>query len=275
MAKHRNPLPTAEERQERRRQSRSKKLLKISAVLGAAILAIGLFWLYCTFFGNPITAISATSGIRAHVASQYPTLELDVSGVKYDRSTKSFYATATSKTSEDTHFNIYFKSGQCTDYYDDSVKNLFNTIERFEKAYSKTASDVLLQAGFDADVYLSVSDFDSARSSGEFYVDMPVTARISTGFSVYAELKGDATLEKLSDTLKILQSALSNRDGLPEIEYYNLKLTHGDSFAECCNVTSQDVQSQELSDILQNALDHPFDAFEDLNNEYPLTVSVS
>lgn len=276
MAKHRKPLPTAEEKAERRKEIQNDKTKKAALVFIAILVVVVLFFAYSRFFGSPLAKSAAERNIKEHIAENYSTLDLELSKVEYDRDTQTFHATASSPTSEDTHFTIHFINGDCVDYYEDSVKGLHNTIDRFGDTFAKSAKDTLIQKGIadsQSEISLSTADFSAARESGEFKVDMKVTTELETEFVVYASLEKSATIKSLAETLTAMHNALSQID-LPKLARYTLILKDGKNTAKAYNVPTADIESGNLENILQNAHDNPFATFDQEDNVNPLTVYI-
>ena len=276
MAKHRKPLPTPEEKAEKRQAQRLEKTKKIGLVLVAFAVLVAAFFIYSHFCGNPFSKMTAENNIELHVINNYFSLNLDVSPVKYDRETESFYAEATSPTSGDTHFFVYTKGSEVWDYYEDSVTKLFNTIERVENTFTETAKTALIEKGLaksDSYVAVAVFDFISARESGNFILDMSVSADIQNDFVVYVELEREATIEAAAEALVEIKSALDTAE-LPNIVLYNLTLVDGDKTLVARNVPAEDIGTEKLVNDLSFALENPSSSFGAAEDERPLRVSI-
>ena len=276
MAKHRKPLPTPEEKAEKRQAQRLEKTKKIGLVLVAFAVLVAAFFIYSHFCGNPFSKMTAENNIELHVINNYFSLNLDVSPVKYDRETESFYAEATSPKSGDTHFFVYTKGSEVWDYYEDSVTKLFNTIERVENTFTETAKTALIEKGLaksDSYVAVAVFDFISARESGNFILDMSVSADIQNDFVVYVELEREATIEAAAEALVEIKSALDTAE-LPNIVLYNLTLVDGDKTLVARNVPAEDIGTEKLVNDLSFALENPSSSFGAAEDERPLRVSI-
>ncbi len=274
MAKHRNPLPTPEEKAKKRHTLKLQKAKKIILVLAAVLLAVIAFFTYSYFFGNPVLKSSAENNIKSHMDINFPSLDLELSEVKYDRETGAFYAVATSPTSVDTHFSVYAKGAEVWDYYDDSVKDLFNTIDRIELSFSETAKSALVKNGTvdeKAEVSVAVLDFVNARESGVFTVDMPVKTDIQCDFTLYITAEKTASVESLAQTLTEIKSALTSAE-LPNIAFLSITLKEGNKTASAQNVSLENI-NEGLLDTLTHALENPPSPF--ANGERPLRVSVN
>ena len=277
MAKHRKPLPTPEEKAAKRRKKFLKKINKIVIVALAIALLITAFCTYSHFFGNPFTKASAEDEINLHVTQNYSSLNLDVSAIKYDYETACFYAEATSSTSVDTHFFVYYKAGEVWDYYEDSVTELFNTIERVEDSFTDIAKTALVQKSILAEgdhVQMGVLDFIASRESGNFHLDMPVSADIQNDFIIYVELEKTATVEAAAEALTEIKSTLDTAE-LPNIVLYNLKLVEGDKTLAVENVPAEDIGTEKLANDLSFALENPSSSLGDSEDQRPLRVSIS
>ncbi len=270
MAKHRNPLPTPEEKAERKRARNMEKGKKIAVAIAAIALVVAAFFGYSSFFGNPFSRMTAEKNIQAYIAEEYPSLDLELSAVKYDRESGWFYATASSPTSVDTHFSVYSKNAEVRDYYKDSVTDLFNTIERIEDAFSAAAKTAI--ADETAEVTVAVLDFINARESGAFKVDMPVSTDIEAEFAVYLTVEKTASLEAIAKTATELKKALDLAD-MPKIALYNVTLVEGDKTASAQNIPTEDI-TDGLGQKLAYALENPANPFGDSENPRPLRVSI-
>lgn len=276
MAKHRNPLPTPEEKAAKRQAAKLEKTKRIALIFIAASVIIAAFFTYSFFFGNPILKSSAQSNIKTHIELNFPSLDLELSAVKYDRETGAFYAVASSPTSVDTHFSVYAKGAEVWDYYADSVKGLFNTIDRVELAFSETAKSVLVKNGVideKAEVSVAVFDFVNARESGTFTVDMPIKADIECDFTLYVTADKTASVEALAQTLTEIKSELDSAE-LPNITHLTLVLKQGEKTASAQNVPLENID-EGLVNTLTHALENPPTPFGSGENERPLRVSVN
>lgn len=271
MAKHRNPLPTAEEKAKRKSDERAERIKKVAIAVGIVAAVLVAFFVYSHFFGNPISKMSASQNIKKYVAETFVGVDLDISSVGYDRESASFYALASSPTSQDTRFYVYCKNGMVYDYYEDSVKNLYNTLERLEEAFSETAKQALAGESL-VDVSLSATDFINALASGEFSLDMKVTTELKTEFAVYITLKGEPTVEGLAAALKSAKETLEKED-LPKMAFYNLTLEGDEKTAKAYNVSGEEIDG-DLEATLQHAYENPFEELSDVENTNPLTVSI-
>ena len=275
MAKHRNPLPTPEEKAERRARQKLDAIHKVCLVLLVIIVVLAGFFTYSHFFGSPFMKSSAKKEIDSYIAQNYQRYDFEEYEVKYDRDAGKFYATVFSSTSPDTHFSIYFENGECYDYYEDAVVNLYNTIDRVETELSKKLKTALVEHNVvdnDAEISLSVMDYSKARVCGEFKLDMPVTTDLQSDFAVYAEIEGTASVKSLAQIITGINGEIAEID-LPDVIFYNVIIKDGKTTAKAYNVKAEDVNA-DLEAKLQHALDNPFDAFGDIENENPFTVSI-
>lgn len=275
MAKHRKPLPTPEEKAERKAKRKTDVIRKVLFVLLITAVIIAGFFTYSHFFGNPFTKASAEKEIKLHILENYPNYDFEEYEVKYDREVGKFYAVVFSAASPDTHFSIYYENSECYDYFDDAVTNLYNTIDRIETEFADRLKTALVEDGIaeeTAEISLSVVDFVQARESGEFTLDMPVTADLETDFAVYVEIKGAASVKALAETITKVSDKLAALD-LPDVTFYNVTIKEGKTTAKAYNVKAEYVGA-ELELKLQHALDNPLDAFGDVENENPFTVSI-
>lgn len=273
MAKHRNPLPTPEERAERKRTKNLQKLNKLIIVIAALAVLVAAFFTYSYFCGNPFSKMTAEKNIKLHIEQNYPSLEL--SAVKYDRETSAFYAEATSKTSVDTHFYVYAKGSEVWDYYEDSVKELFNTIERVENTFTEVAKTALTEKGTvakDGSVTVAVLDFIASRESGSFTLDMQVSSDIQNDFAVYVELEKTASVQTAAEALVEIKTALDTAD-LPNIALYNLTLVEDGKELIARNVPAEDI-GEGLLQKLSHALENPSSSLGAGEDERPLRVSI-
>lgn len=275
MAKHRNPLPTPEEKQARKAKQKLDVVHKVCLVLLIIIVLLAGFFTYSKFFGSPFMKDAAEKEIHLHLLRNYQKYDFEEYEVKYDREVGKFYTNVISTTSPDTHFTIYYENGECYDYYEDAVKNLYNTIDRIETELSKKLKDELVKDGTiqeTTEVSLSVVDFSKARESGEFTLDMPVTTDLQTDFAVYVEMQGTASVKSLAETITKINGKITETD-LPDVVFYSVIIKDGETTAKAHNVKVEDVTA-ELETKLQYALDNPFGAFGDVENEHPFTVSI-
>ncbi len=275
MAKHRNPLPTPEEKMERKNKAKLELIHKIALAILIVIAIFAGFFTYSHFFGSPFMKNSAEKEIHLHILKNYQKYDFEEYEVKYDREVGKFYTNVISTTSPDTHFSIYFENGECYDYFDDAVTNLYNTIDRIETELSGKLKTELVKDGVieeNANVSLSVVDFMKARESGEFTLDMPVTTDLQTDFAVYIEMQGTASVKSLAEIITKVNDKIAETD-LPDVTFYNATIKDGKTTAKAHNVKAEDV-TEDLETKLQYALDNPFDAFGDIENENPFTVSI-
>ena len=276
MAKHRKPLPTPEEKAEKRQAQRLEKTKKIGLVLVAFAVLVAAFFTYSHFWGNPFSKMTAENNIEFHIIENYFSLDLDISPIKYNRETGSFYAEATSPKSEDTHFFVYTKGSEVWDYYEDSVTKLFNTIERVENTFTEAAKTALVEKGLakdDSYVVVAVLDFIKARESGNFVIDMPVSADIQNDFVVYVELERETTVEAAAEALVEIKSVVDAAE-LPNIVLYNLTLVKDGKTFTAQNIPAEDIGTEKLANDLSFALENPSSSFGAAEDERPLRVSI-
>ena len=267
MAKHRNPFPTAEEKETKKRRKAREKWKKVGGIVLIAAAVCAVFWGISALFGNPITRMKASGAIGAYVRENFP--QMSVSSVHYGRDSGEFYAVVTLAGSVDTHFLVYYKNGECRDYYADSVTDLQNTVERMENAWSEKVKETLTDVLGNGTVQVSVADFREARESGEFSVDMPEDTRPTVPLALHVTCEGEPTVAALSRTLKAVFAALPEEYDVARV---NLTLKDGKTAWTAFHVTADDVASENLEALLSEAFDRPISSLKQ-TEEFPLYVT--
>lgn len=102
-----------------------------------------VFYFVNSFTGNPVSAFIASHKIRDYAAVTYPTLDLELSKVKYNFKNSAYGCHAQSKKSEDTKFYIWYSHGRVSDDYEYEVANHFTTYRRLSKDFNDMVTDII------------------------------------------------------------------------------------------------------------------------------------
>lgn len=121
------------------------KILKITALIVALVLIIGIAWFANALLGNPVSKMLATNTAKNHLAETYAGTDYYIDRIGYSFKTADYYAHIKSPSSVDTEFTLYISMlGKLRlDTYDD-VLNGFNTARRIEQEY-RELTDTLFE----------------------------------------------------------------------------------------------------------------------------------
>lgn len=120
-----------------------KKILKITALVVAIILIIGVGLFANALVGNPVSKALATKSANEYLEKSFGDKGFIIEEVNYDFKTGGYYARVTSPTSIDSHFLLSFDlMGKLKyDSYDD-VTSGWNTAYRLDEDYRKSVDKV-------------------------------------------------------------------------------------------------------------------------------------
>lgn len=96
-----------------------------------------------SFTGNPISAFIAYHKIKVYAAINYPTLDLELSKVKYNFKNSVYGCRVKSRKSEDTEFYIGYSHGRVSDDYEYEVANCFTTYRRLSKDFNDLVTNII------------------------------------------------------------------------------------------------------------------------------------
>lgn len=124
-----------------------KRIWKITAMLAAIALILGLLWFGESLVGNPISKQLAQKAAREHLETVYPGTDFVLEEVVYSFKDGGYYTNVNSPSSEDSTFTLAFNHwGKFRwDSYEDRVVQRENTARRVEKEYWQLADQVLSQ----------------------------------------------------------------------------------------------------------------------------------
>lgn len=236
-------------------KNNTRLILKVAAAVIAITLIGGLLFFTNAFVGNPISAAIANRAIEKYVGENYPYLDLEVEKVIYNFKTGSYMARAKSKTSIDTQFAIYYRSGDIRDDYESYVLGKFNTLQRLSDEYSVIAKNIIAEElGYENNttIVLYKTD-DKAKDILELDMEFDRSLPLDAEVIIRLDLE-DTSLEEVAKVLtEAHQAFLENNCYFTEYSLYGEK---GDTHVSVHGVTPEDIESGELIKLLKEAKDN-------------------
>jgi len=185
-------------------------------------------------------------------------LDLEIEKSSYEFKNGEYVANAKSKTSIDTKFSIYYRSGKALrDDYEFYVLGMLNTLQRLEVEYSVVAKNIVEKdLGYKNNttmVNFSKGEYENAKDNDILKLDMK--------FDKALPIKSDVTLRldladnSLEGITKILTDAHKVFvDNGCNFHKYGLHAQNGTMYYVDVNgVTTSDIESGELTNLLEKA----------------------
>lgn len=238
--------------------NKNKLILKIMALVAAVFLIGIIFFIANSFMGNPISAALANKAIKNYVSKEYSSLDLEVGKASYNFKFGEYMAMAKSKSSIDTHFLVYYKSGKVIrDDYEAYVVGKFNTLTRLENEYSKVIIPILSKIrGLENNrAMVQIEKWEYEKSNGTVKIDMSFDKNIPIDMkiTIRADLE-NASLKGIAAILEEAHRVLMD---------YGCKFNTYDVFSEykgvlvmISDVTPADIEGGKLEGLLQSALEN-------------------
>ena len=157
-----------------------KKTLKVTALVVAIILIIGVGLFANSLVGNPVSKYLATKTAKEHLAENYSDKDFIIEEVNYNFKTGGYYARVTSPTSIDSHFSLSFNwlGKLVLDCYYDDVTTGWNTAMRLEDDYRNAVKAVTESKDFSEKYFIAygeipfmLSDYPVDEEKPEFALD--------------------------------------------------------------------------------------------------------
>lgn len=130
----------------------NKKVLKIAAALGAALLTAGVLFVYNAFCGNIFSAIYAKNQIEKHIEKNFTDNNYEVSDAQYSFKTGNYICHISDPSSEDGSFSASYSGGKVYDNYELRVVQKQNTLMRLDMGFRNDVDKIL-------DKYISEPEF--------------------------------------------------------------------------------------------------------------------
>lgn len=151
-----------------------KKFLKITALVVAIILIIGVGLFANSLVGNPVSKFLATKSANEHIEKNYGDKDFVVESVNYDFKTGDYHAKVTSPTSIDSHFTIQlgFTGKVFYDTYDD-ITTGWNTAYRLDEDYRNAVKSVTESQDFPYNCHICYGEMQFAMGDYPIYEAKP------------------------------------------------------------------------------------------------------
>ncbi len=154
-----------------------KKILKISAIILAVVLLLGMLYIANGFLGNPISYLLVSVNAGNYLEEHYGDTDYEIDNVSYSWKTGGYYAQAVSPSSVDGNFSIsYDLLGRFrTDTYEHYVTGGFNTWSRINDDYRALAEPIFGKLAYEVDisyVELRTSDRGTASSGVQYGIEI-------------------------------------------------------------------------------------------------------
>ena len=135
----------------------------------------------------------AANKIKTYVKETYGSMDLELSEVAYNFKIGGYYAIASSKTSEDTHFEVTYVKGNVSDYYKYDVPTMWNTFQRLDEEYRNKVEPIIADnMPYQFDMIIGGLDKEGSYGDGKLSLDiafdlgnMPLSQYVTV--YVYAE----------------------------------------------------------------------------------------
>lgn len=139
-----------------------KKVLKITALVVAIALIIGIGLFADSLVGNPISYALAKSTAKKHIDENYSDSDYELSDVSYSFKDCYYHAHITSESSLDGDFSLMINAfGKvCYDNYDYHVKSGWNTACRIESEYREAVSALIESKSFPYDTHMGYGEIE-------------------------------------------------------------------------------------------------------------------
>lgn len=234
---------------------KNKKTLKILAGFVAIMLIVGMLIITNAFIGNPYSEMLANKAIKQYVKLNYSFLDLEIEKANYDFKNSGYMAMATSKTSMDTKFAIYYSNGLVQrDDYQVFVLGKVNTLLRLSSEYSLVAKTIIANdLGFKNNTTYVIHDKSlSEKLSEDLELDMKFNKGVPINPEVTIQIDiRDYSLESVVMVLTKAHKAFLD-NGCVFIKY-NLYATNEEENIMVNGVTPTDIEGGELFSLLKKA----------------------
>ncbi len=234
-------------------------VLRVLAGSFGIILIVGILSVTNAFVGNPISAAFASKEIKKYIDEEYADLDLELEKATYNFKFSEYMAQARSKDNIDVHFYVYYKNGEVIrDDYQAYVVDGMNTLDRFGEEYTSYLSDILkreLPFSFDkVRVDYFKSSYEHAKDvvvpGMPFDKDIPLPADATLYLTM-----NDRSIENIANILTELHKVMADNDCM--VGTYGIFAEDEVSLVMVHEVTSEDVESGRLTELLQEAHGNP------------------
>lgn len=256
---------------------KNKLALKIAALIIAVCLIGVILFITNAFVGNPISAYFANKAVKEHVAQNYSSLDLKIEKVRYNFKFSEYVARAKSKTSIDTHFNIYYRGGKVQrDDYESYVLGKFNTLSRLQDECSELVIPILSKVtGLENNrAMVQVEKWEYEKANEDIKLDMKFdkTLPIDMKVNIRADLS-DNSLKNIANILETSHRVLLDNGFMFTV--YDIFSEYNGVLVMVSDVTPSDIESGELEKLLhdaQNYKDEELDKVIEKGDEKPEPV---
>lgn len=235
--------------------NKQKLALKIVAFIIAAGLIGMIVFITNSFTGNPISSAIAGKAINKYVAQQYSSLDLDVEKPRYNFKNGEYIAKAKSKTSVDTHFDVYYRGGKVQrDDYESYVLGKFNTLRRLEDEYSALVIPILSKvAGLEINTSMvTIEKLEEEKANENMKLDMKFdkTLPIEMKIIIRTDLK-DNSLKNIASILENSHRTLLQNGCI--FATYDIFSEYNGVLVMISDARPADIESGKLEQLLQDA----------------------
>lgn len=142
-----------------------KRILKISALVLAAVLIVGVAWFANGLVGNPISKLIATNTAQKHLEASYPDTDYEIEDVFFSFKDGKYYAHAISKSSIDGSFTLKISMfGQLLeDDYDSRVEGHENVASRLNSEYKEMVDSVFASHAYPYNISMGYGRLEFKR----------------------------------------------------------------------------------------------------------------
>lgn len=247
-----NNLPTEKPKQ------RKTLALRILAGVMAFLLIFTILSLANAFVGNPVSVAMANKEAQRYIDNWYSFLNVQLDKAVYNFKFSEYIVKARSRDNVDVHFNLYYKNGEIVrDDYASYVLSGFNTLERLGQEYSAQVTPVLQKyASFPINEVRIEYDRELLdKASNPFTPGTPFDKNlpIETQLVVYTDIE-ERTVENITKILTEVHKILEEKEY--PISQFGIFAENDGGLVMVHYVTAEDIESGELKERLQAALDN-------------------
>lgn len=151
---------------------KTKKALKIIALVLALVITAGLAFFANALVGNPVSEYLAKSAAQKHIQAAYPDKDYYIDRITYNFKDGDYHVFVESLSSPDSSFSISvdFVGKIRWDSYESRVENRFNTVERINREYRQSVDNIFESVTFPFKVNFGYGDIEFVE---EVNLDQP------------------------------------------------------------------------------------------------------
>lgn len=165
-----------------------KRILKISALVLAVILIIGVCLFANSLVGNPISKALAKNTAEKYIEEVYGDKDYELESVTFSFKDGYYHALVSSPSSIDTSFTLLINGfGKLRyDYYENNVTNGWNTAHRLDAEYRKAVKTIFDSSAFPFNAHIGYGELRFVAKEDKDIPDIPDYAFITNELTLDA-----------------------------------------------------------------------------------------